>query len=438
MTELWQLIATKVQDIERCFVEQHENELENAITALKNIASSSPGNIQAAEALTKSLSESMIHALLERSMEILQRTLNTPDNGLPSQIMDAASIQDPANNSAMIRQLMVQNETLKASLKQMRKRNTELRTKAAASSLGIVSRKDAGDTPGSATSLEMNQSGTKVAAISSSVPSRMAASSAPNTGTSELPLDDNTLISMEIMPLPMELESKFDYLNEDIRGVAWTALLGHVVQMMEGEAKFYLSVRSVGLFETVVFVILSIVHCLYDFIINLGHPLVSEMRLSVLQEGAVEIAMQARGLLGNALGALITRGDLVIPLDTPEGTPSAMAEEIIGKLLQTTPLHMEIVALVTMTVTYLYARYLKAPSKAVSSSAGSGPAGRSRSKTQTSSASSLVGMNQMSLIQGSDSSNVNYGGQAATPSLKQAPRTEAVPRYMQTKKTVQR
>ncbi len=48
-------------------------------------------------------------------------------------------------------------------------------------------------------------------------------------------LDDATLINMEILPLPMELESRFDYLSEDIRGIAWTALLGHVVQMMEGE-----------------------------------------------------------------------------------------------------------------------------------------------------------------------------------------------------------
>ena len=40
-------------------------------------------------------------------------------------------------------------------------------------------------------------------------------------------------------------------------------------------------------------------------------------------------------MLGNALVALLDRDDIILPLDGgPETTSSAMAEEIIGKLLQ--------------------------------------------------------------------------------------------------------
>ncbi len=132
-------------------------------------------------------------------------------------------------------------------------------------------------------------------------------------------------------------------------------------------------------------------------------------------------------MLGSALVALIQRGDIALPLDTPETTSTASAEDHVGKLLQTTALHMEIVALVTMTVTYLYARFMKQASKG-SSSLARGVGVPRKGKERTSGGDSVSSFTPMMPSGSGSSDDMN------TPSLKQlTPRADNVPRYMKPK-----
>ena len=71
--EVLQLVARKAREAEQSFLDGREGDTDAAIEVLKGVASSAPGNILAAEAVASSLSEAMVNALVDRSMDQLQR-----------------------------------------------------------------------------------------------------------------------------------------------------------------------------------------------------------------------------------------------------------------------------------------------------------------------------------------------------------------------------
>lgn len=68
LKDVWDYIINKTKEIEQKFLEGKDEEIESLLMRFRNIASASPGNINAARAVEESLSESLISAVIEKCL----------------------------------------------------------------------------------------------------------------------------------------------------------------------------------------------------------------------------------------------------------------------------------------------------------------------------------------------------------------------------------
>ena len=72
-TDVFELVLSKVEEAENGFLSREEEALETAIEELRQIASSSPGNVMAAINVSKSYPEPMLSTLIEKRDEAIRR-----------------------------------------------------------------------------------------------------------------------------------------------------------------------------------------------------------------------------------------------------------------------------------------------------------------------------------------------------------------------------
>ena len=120
--DVLQYTAKLIQSIEKNFLDRNDIEVEKGLLSLKNIASAAPGNIATAEALSASLPNAIINTLIDNA-NIDYIYINRMLNG-----KGAAASTEVVNSSSEyidMKALQQQNESLKASLAQLRKRNAQ-------------------------------------------------------------------------------------------------------------------------------------------------------------------------------------------------------------------------------------------------------------------------------------------------------------------------
>ena len=126
--ELFEMVITKVEDIETQFLNRNDEAVENAVTELKNIASSSPGNVLAAVNVSKKYPEMMLSALIEKRDDAIRdeslRTHGGAELGGSADSKDMKGTMDDVTKT-----LMAQNNTLRATVAQLRKKNAEVKNK---------------------------------------------------------------------------------------------------------------------------------------------------------------------------------------------------------------------------------------------------------------------------------------------------------------------
>jgi hypothetical protein len=130
--ELFEMIISKVEETENFFLSRNEDAVDVAIAELKNIASSSPGNVMAAVNVSKNFPEMMLAALIQkRDDAIRDETMrNHANEGLGGGSGEAKEVTETDD---VTKSLMAQNNTLRSSVAQLRKKNAELKAKVAAS-----------------------------------------------------------------------------------------------------------------------------------------------------------------------------------------------------------------------------------------------------------------------------------------------------------------
>jgi len=123
--EINTFISSKVDESIKGFIDFRPDVTEKCLEALANIANAAPGNMKDAEAAAASLSEAMVGAVLGKSIAVLRvRAENAGFNAAEKNAHDFESKEMESKS------LLVQNETLKVNLAQMRKKYTTLLEKA--------------------------------------------------------------------------------------------------------------------------------------------------------------------------------------------------------------------------------------------------------------------------------------------------------------------
>ena len=132
--EIFSLVISKVEEAENGFVSKRDDILETSIEELRNIASASPGNVMAATNVAKAFSAPMLAALFDKRDELLRRegmfptTAPAPPGEIgPSEAteLSTADAQGISLNDD-IKTIQAQNNTLRASVAQLRKKNAEV------------------------------------------------------------------------------------------------------------------------------------------------------------------------------------------------------------------------------------------------------------------------------------------------------------------------
>lgn len=115
--DILEYVTDNFQLVEKYFIDNNYESMDTILNSLNNIVSSSPGNIFAAKAINTSIADATIDALSEQaSIECLKRVV---DFGLKKS-GTAIEFESLVNISDM-KSIQSENETLKASLIQMRK-----------------------------------------------------------------------------------------------------------------------------------------------------------------------------------------------------------------------------------------------------------------------------------------------------------------------------
>lgn len=141
--DVFELVLSKVEEAENGFLSREEEALETAIEELRQIASSSPGNVMAAINVSKSYPEPMLSTLIEKRDEAIRRegmgnTHSGEGAGEATEVSQADGQVTSSwhNSDSDLKTVMAQNTTLRASVAQLRKKNAELKTKLQNSSTG--------------------------------------------------------------------------------------------------------------------------------------------------------------------------------------------------------------------------------------------------------------------------------------------------------------
>lgn len=145
--EVMQYVLVKVAEAEEAFVSRKEEVLESAMEELKSIASAAPGNIVTAEALAHHYPEALLGHLIEKRDEITRRELFFSSGGSGDVAADHRPIEVNASPTAErgnsvtdgnrgsftssgtsgdMKALIAQNNSLRASITQLRKKNAEV------------------------------------------------------------------------------------------------------------------------------------------------------------------------------------------------------------------------------------------------------------------------------------------------------------------------
>lgn len=125
--QIFEKIVSLVEESENHFLDRNESAVENAISELKNIASSSPGNVMAAVNVSKKYPEVMLAALIEKRDDVIRdATLRGARGG---SAVDGVQDKDIKAADDVTKTLMAQNNTLRASVAQLRKKNAELKAR---------------------------------------------------------------------------------------------------------------------------------------------------------------------------------------------------------------------------------------------------------------------------------------------------------------------
>ena len=253
--EVLQCVGKHAQEVESGFHDgtpAGETRKEASLAALKNIASTLPGNLLAAEAVAASLSEAMVCALMEKSSLILARRAEAVTAAAVAAGEGTTAVGKP-NEKAMrnviatgggagaaavdVKTLQAQVESLQKAQQEMRKRNTQLMARA-------------------------NES--------SKAQTQTPASPASGTARQQTPLQTKPGVgpSASLAINPKFVNRDFDALPESTRQIVSRFTTAHIVQSLQDNP------MSVGLSE------------------------------AVLQETATEIFTQVSGLVGSSLKAV--------------------------------------------------------------------------------------------------------------------------------------
>jgi hypothetical protein len=129
---IFDLVIAKVEEAESGFMSKRDDVLDNATEELRNIASSSPGNVMAATNISKRFSAPMLACLFEKRDDMLRQegmfpAANTEGTGEATEVnaMDSSG-GGGGGEGDMNSTLLAQNNTLRASVAQLRKKNAEV------------------------------------------------------------------------------------------------------------------------------------------------------------------------------------------------------------------------------------------------------------------------------------------------------------------------
>ena len=125
MADVNTLVSAKVDEAIKSFIDFRPESTERCVEALTNIANTAPGNLKDAEAAAASISEAMVGALLGKSAAVLK--VRAESAGFNAAEAKAQEFESKDLESKTLKE---QNETLKVSLAQMRKKYTTLLEKA--------------------------------------------------------------------------------------------------------------------------------------------------------------------------------------------------------------------------------------------------------------------------------------------------------------------
>lgn len=128
---IFALVIAKMEEAESGFMSKREDVLDNATEELRNIASSSPGNVMAAINISKNFSAPMLACLFEKRDDMLRREGMFPaasgdGPGEATEVNAADAIGSSGGDGDMNSTLLAQNNTLRASVAQLRKKNAEV------------------------------------------------------------------------------------------------------------------------------------------------------------------------------------------------------------------------------------------------------------------------------------------------------------------------
>jgi hypothetical protein len=120
--DVLQYTGKLVQSIEKNFLDRNDIEVEKGLLSLKNIASAAPGNIATAEALSASLPNAIINTLIDNAhIDFMYMTRMVSGKSA----LTTVEVVNSSSEYIDMKALQQQNEALKASLAQLRKRNAQ-------------------------------------------------------------------------------------------------------------------------------------------------------------------------------------------------------------------------------------------------------------------------------------------------------------------------
>ena len=251
--EVLKCVEKHAREVEGGFqdgTESGQTRMDMSLTALKNIASTLPGNLLAAEAVSASLSDAMVCALMEKSSVALARRADALEalgsDGAVEMLqaggMSKISKQLASGASPDYKTLQTQFDAVNRALQEMRKRNTQLMAKAANDAKKEVVVKEIKATPES-------------------------------TNSRKYPPADVVLSNFEASSARV-LQRDFDEFPEQTKQLASKMIAVHVLQTLKDNP------LSVGLKEV------------------------------ILKETSAEIATHVSGLVGSALKAFRAHGEV--------------------------------------------------------------------------------------------------------------------------------
>lgn len=254
-SEVLQAVRDKVQQVESGFragTPEGAEKMEAALDALKNMASTLPGNLLAAEAVAASLSEAMVCALLDKSSAILSRKEAAMAGDFLQEAFggEGGGAWGGAGLPAMtveLKKVKAENDSLKRKILEMKKMHNAQLVKHA----------------------EATKAATAKAAAALPLPL-----SPKGGGGASQKAGAALICSLDTVRVAIDMDRDFNDLSEPVKSLVLTLISGHVLQTLK------------------------------------GNPLSGSTSEAILVETANEISSQISGLVGGALRAFAAQGEV--------------------------------------------------------------------------------------------------------------------------------